>query len=134
MYSVMVLLDSLMNQVEVPLMSYTIEMFREKDRLRIISGFPFFGGVGNIIGLLVTSYLDKELALGLCLVTAFVTFMLNVLSRKEIPLDKIQNPPKLEPITKTLKSYIIMPLNLRWLSVYDVILWCSMTGLWTWFT
>ena len=113
LFSVMVLVDSLMNQVEVPLMSYTIEMFRQKDRQRIITGFPFFGGVGNIIGLLITTYMAKKEAFALCLVTAFITFMLNTQSRQEIPLDKVDNPPKLQPMTETVKSYIVMPTNLR---------------------
>ena len=115
-------------------MSYTIEMFRQKDRQRIITGFPFFGGVGNIIGLLITTYMAKKEAFALCLVTAFITFMLNTQSRKEIPLDKVDNPPKLLPMTETVKSYIVMPTNLRWLAIYDMTLWCSMVGVWGWFT
>ena len=134
LFSVLVLVDSLMNQVEVPLMSYTIEMFRQKDRQRIITGFPFFGGVGNIIGLLMTTYMAKQEAFALCLLTAFITFMLNTQSRKEIPLDKVDNPPVLQPMAQTLKSYIMMPANLRWLAIYDTTFWCSMVGLWGWFT
>ena len=58
--------------------------------------------------MLIVSYLAKDTAMALCLVVAFVCFMLNISSRKEIPLDKIDNPPKLEPLQKTIKSYFTM--------------------------
>ena len=133
-FIVMVAIDAIMICVETPLLAFTMESFNQRDRERIITGVSMFGGLGNISGIAILAFMPKHNALMLCLIFVFITFMMNIVSRKEIPLGKLKYKPKLESMMKTLKSYITMPKCMRWLGIYDFFLWSSLTGMWVWFT
>lgn len=115
-FTVMVLIDTIMISVETPLLAFTMESFNQKDRERIITGVSIFGGMGNILGIGILYYMSKQNALMLCLVVAFTTFMMNIISRNEIPLNEVKEKPELESMSKTLKSYIFKPRQMQWLS------------------
>ena len=100
LFTTLVLLDTIMISVEIPLLAFTMETFRKRDRERVINGVSLFGGIGNIIGISLVAYLSKKVALMLSLGIAFVCFICNILSRKEVPLPKLKDPPLLEPLGK----------------------------------
>ena len=115
-FIVIVLIDTIMISVETPLLAFTMETFNQKDREQIITGFAIFGGLGNILGIGILYFMSKQNALMLCLVVAFVTFMMNIISRSEVPLNEVKEKPELESMSKTLKSYIFKPKQMQWLS------------------
>ena len=98
------------------MLAFAMETFNQKDRERIITGVSIFGGMGNIFGIGILYYMSKQNALMLCLVVAFTTFMMNIVSRTEIPLNDVKEKPELESMSKTLKSYIFKPKQMQWLS------------------
>ena len=100
LFAVIVLLDTIMISVEIPLLAFTMETFRKRDRERVINGVSLFGGIGNIIGISLVAYLSKKLALMLSLGIAFVCFISNIISRKEVPLEDLKDQSDLEPLGK----------------------------------
>ena len=85
-------------------------------------------------GILIIAALSKYNANYICLTFTFVTFFMNIFSRKEVPLKKLDKAPELESFSTTMKSYICMPKCLRFLSMFIVFLWTSLTGMWVWYT
>ena len=100
LFATIVILDTIMISVEIPLLAFTMETFRKRDRERVINGVSLFGGIGNIIGISLVAYLSKKLALMLSLGIAFICFISNILSRKEVPMSELKSQPVLEPLRK----------------------------------
>ena len=72
LFAVVVVLDTIMISVEIPLLAFTMETFRKRDRERVINGVCLFGGIGNIIGLSMVANLSKKLAFMMSLGPVFV--------------------------------------------------------------
>ena len=59
-FATMVLIDTIMLSVETPLLAFTMETFRKKDRQFVITALPMFGGAGNITSILGQTSINHQ--------------------------------------------------------------------------
>ena len=121
--------DALMISLETPLASRAIDIFNEKDKVQIFTLSSTFGGIGSLLGNIVTFAFGK---IALVIFTAIfpVLTVVNFLSIPE------KNPKELEDdlskisLKKTVKNYLLPPPKIAKTVGIATIFWVICPGYW----
>ena len=129
LYAACFISDALMISLETPLSSRAIDVFNEKEKTQIFTLSSSFGGLGSLLGNMIT-FLYGKIAMVIFLGAFPILTVVNFLSVPE------KNPKDLEDdlskisFAKTVRNYLMPPRKIAKTVGIAAIFWVVCPGYW----
>ena len=121
--------DALMISLETPLASRAIDVFNEEDKTQIFTLSSTFGGLGSLIGNLITFNFGKIAVVIFTAIFPILT-LVNFLAIPERDPKELDDDLSNISLAKTVKNYIFPPVKIAKTVGIATIFWVISPGYW----